>query len=154
MTDSNPSGDQFIPPKTMDDAEERLADISDECVLIQAQLSNQNHNDENGRRLTAHEYHQWRARATWALAKKRIEQRKLKRWIDARKQAAFQIESGVTNPSNVVELMGALVKIVKTNNWSDLTPQEQAVLELATRWIRSKGAPALVTAREHVEAAS
>lgn len=154
MSDAPSSGTQYTPPTSMQDAEDRLAELTDACALIQAQLSDQNRTDADGRRLTEQEFHQWRARATWALAQKNVQKRRLKRWIDRVKQEAVRIEAGVENPSNTVELMGALVQILKRGDWSRLGPREQAVCDLAQRWIRMRGAPATVAARDQVEAAS
>jgi hypothetical protein len=145
------SDHQYRPPTTLAEATERLDTLTEERLLIQAQLSNKNHLDENGRRLNDHEYHEWRQRATWALSKKTIECRRLKRWIDEHKQEAARIEAGVERPTNVVELVGALVQIIRASAWADMTPREQAVIDLAQNWIRTRGAPAVLAARTAVD---
>lgn len=159
MTASAPCSRDSTAPEcitlvSLDQAEALYAALSDDCVMIQAQLSDRDHRNEDGERLSDKEYHQWRSRATWALAKKRVQMGKLKRWISERKQEAVRIEAGVANPNNVVELFGALLQIVKTSGWDDLTPQEQAIIRLSERWIRVKGAPAVVAAREKAQVAS
>lgn len=154
MSGSPSSDAKYTPPTSMADAEDRLAELTDDCALIQAQLSDQNRTGADGRRLTEREFHEWRARATWALAQKNVAKRRLKRWIDARKQEAIRIEAGIANPTNSVELMAALVQIIKGADWGDLTPREQAICDLARHWIRTRGAPAVVAAREKTEAAS
>ncbi len=139
----------------MAEAESLYAELNDACTLIQAQLSNKNHEDEDGRRLTEIEYHQWRQRATYALAKKRVHMGHVKRWMSERKQEALRIEAGVANPNNVVELFGALLRVIKAGvHWADLTPEEDAVVKLSERWIRMHGAPAVVAARQKAQAAS
>lgn len=149
MTDRTlPVEEQDTTPVTMADAEDLYATLQEDCVMIQAQLSNKDHRHEDGERLTDQEYHQWRAKATWALSKKRVQMGRVKRWITDRKQEAYRIESGVENPSNAVELFGALLGIINANGWEDLSPREQAIVKLSERWIRNHGAPAVVTARE------
>ncbi len=145
----------FSNPATMDEAEDLYAELNDACTLIQAQLSQKNHMDEDGNRLPDIEYHQWRSRATWALAQKRIQMRAVKRWIIARNKEATRLEAGVKNPANVVELFATLLRVAKRNiDFEDIDPQDAAVLRLAERWIRDRGAPAVVAAREKMEAGS
>ena len=147
--------DEFQSPSSLDEAHDLHVELTDECLMIQAQLSNKDHRDENGRRFTDHEYHEWRARATWALAKKRQHVRWLKRWIATRKDEANRIEAGVANPTNVVELFGALLRTLRdVADWDAATPRHEAIIRLSEQWIRTKGAPAVVAAREKVQAAS
>ncbi|MEO6326059.1 MAG: hypothetical protein ABIT01_07990 [Thermoanaerobaculia bacterium] len=68
--------------------------LRDELISIETQLSQRNRTEggENGRRLTSHEYHAWRARALSAYAAKRKELFRLKTLIPL-----VQTSSGVAS---------------------------------------------------------
>jgi hypothetical protein len=137
------------PPTSLQTAEAWADELAAEIGMIQAQLANKDHTDEDGRRLNGHEYHQWRGRAVWALQKKTIAKRRLNRWITEQKQAVAAIEDGVEAPKNVVELVGALAAALKDSiGWEDLTPHERALVNTANAWIRTKGVAILARARE------
>lgn len=128
-------------PATLEAAEQHYLELSEQIESIQAQLSSANHVDENGVRLSDHEYHQWRSRAVWALNKKLGERRRIKAWLKTANLEASRIAAGVENPKNVVELVGALSRALKDAvGGENLTVQEQLLLKLAEAYIRAKSA--------------
>jgi hypothetical protein len=136
------------PPASVQVAEDTALALSDGILMIQAQLAEKNHTDENGKRLSDHEYQAWRARAVWALHKKTIERRRLSRWLLAQKRRAYAVEQGVETPKNVVELVGALQAAFRDAiGWEDMTERERALVILAQDWVRTKGVAILERAK-------
>ena len=82
----------IMEPETLDECEGRRLQIVADVMDIQTQLSNKDHRDGDGRRLSDIAYHQWRAKAVGALRWKTRELRALKEW---RKRA----EAAVRSPS-------------------------------------------------------
>lgn len=133
-------------PASLEDAEHLQAEIMSEIQMIQAQLSDRDRTDEHGRRVTGIAYFQWRKKATFALAKKLDEYRRLKQWIKERRRQTNAVESISLKqkPRNVVELVAALTKALKDGiEWSEMTADEQAIVTLAEKWIRTKGLDAI-----------
>ena len=138
------------PPRSVEAAEEEMLDLAADTDLIQAQLSDRNKTDEDGERVGGIAYHQWRSKALWALKKKTIRRRRLKAWIKAVNLEAFRIEAGVSKPTNAVELVGALLHALREAAGGEMTAREMALCSVSEAWIRSKGAPAIIAAREKV----
>jgi hypothetical protein len=128
-------------PASVEEAEERLVVLVEDIMAIQAQLAQ----GRDG--LERREYEIWRGAAVHALSRKTAQVTRTKHWLKLRRIETARIEAGVQRPSNVVELLGEIVRTFKSRV---KTPREQALVTLAQRWIETKGACALVTAREQV----
>lgn len=125
-------------------AEQEILDLSENIEMIQAQLAEKNHLDENGRRLNDHEYHQWRSRAVWAMQKKIGQRRRIKAWLKQVCMESVRIEAGVPAPTNPVELICSLMAALKNAiPGPDLTDHERLLIRLAEEYIRAKSAALL-----------
>lgn len=143
------------PPVSIEAAKDEILTVTAEIEAIQAQMSQKNHQDERGNRLGDHEYHQWRARALYARQKKLERLRRLKTYVRAVNLEAVRIAAGVPKPVNVVELLGALVAAFRDAVASeDRTDREKALLDLAERWLQTRGAPATLRAKQTALSAS
>jgi hypothetical protein len=70
----------WLPPTTVEEADERIVNTRRNVRDIQRQLSNSNRLSSMGERLTPQQYHNWRARALLANAHALEELDRLKCW--------------------------------------------------------------------------
>jgi hypothetical protein len=136
-----PARYNFKQPKTIEEAEARIAILIDETQDIESQLSNPDKRDSTtGERMSDQEYKTWKFQASRALAIKRAEQRFLKRW----KTAVFHVERVAIlealegDPS--LNLLNGLYVIVKKwvrdgVNLSHLEPSEQEYLDMVKHFL-------------------
>jgi len=73
----------YTDPQTAEEAHLRLGELRVKVEMIQARLADKNRLVD-GRRLTAHEFHEWRRRALAARSWAVVEMRLLKAWLQAR----------------------------------------------------------------------
>jgi hypothetical protein len=92
--------DEFALPTSLDEAEERRAQLTLDVQSIQAQLGDKQRTDENGKRLTSKEYWAWKKRAQHALNQRLNELRAVKQWIRDKKRGlsvpALEIDAGAS----------------------------------------------------------
>jgi hypothetical protein len=84
----------FRRPRTLEEAESRLTQVTLEVQDIQAQLALRNRTDNTGRRLGPVAYANWRSKAVVALNSKLREQRGLRMWA---KQERIRLRSQNTD---------------------------------------------------------
>lgn len=70
----------FPEPKSLEELQERRARVTEELLTIQAQLSQRNRVDDEGKRLTGQAYHRWRDGALAAAAVKQKQLQTFKAW--------------------------------------------------------------------------
>lgn len=113
VTASESSDTTWEAPESLERAEIQLEETTNDIQRIQAQLSDRDKTDASGRRVSVIEFHQWRKKATYALAARLREQRRLKRWIQEHRRIAHEAQTRTDRPRNVVELVAALARAMK-----------------------------------------
>jgi hypothetical protein len=85
------SGEDFVEPKTFEEATSRKTRLQAEIEALQAELADKDQRDERGHRLDLETYNRWRTNRIHVLHAKQQELRGVKGWISTK--------NGGTKPS-------------------------------------------------------
>jgi hypothetical protein len=116
---------------SMDAALSERAELVKEAMDIQAALGDRNKVGPDGKRLSDHDYHEWRRRAQYALAARQRRMHDLKEHVRKLRQQTTLVESGVSDTSDRGLLKSAyelLRKLAKEG--VDFDTQEQAQMDV------------------------
>lgn len=73
--------EEFVPPQSIEEAEERRQQLIQRIQEIQADLGNRNRTDPSGARIRSQDYWSWKKKAVDKLTILQTELRRVKQWI-------------------------------------------------------------------------
>jgi hypothetical protein len=128
---------EFRAPASIEDAELRRVQITEDIQRIQAQLGEKRRTDKSGNLLDGAEYKEWRRKAQHVLNEKLTEMRVLKLWI---KDAKQKLRAGKTGEDSALHHLGRLYKILASFDSDDLDEMELEHLSAARDFLERSGA--------------
>lgn len=116
---------------------ERLLAVIQE---IDAELTDKNKQEPGRRRrMSANDYHQWRARQVQLKKDKLIEYRLLKRWISD-EQARLRAESLPIKTGDLQSLLRAAHQLLRhfaaRLGWDNITPEQKLLIDTISDYVR------------------
>lgn len=124
-------------------AEARRAQLVLETQEIAADMANRNKTDEAGRRVTGHEYHEWRSRAVYALTSKTKELAALKLAMKTYNRRADLLRAGEigVDPTDPVQILARAYRLFRRlqADGVDYDPDELALLDVMRGFLGQNG---------------
>lgn len=121
----------IMEPNTVSEAEARRLQVVGEVKKLEAQLSNRNRTDVDGRRFTDRQYHEWRGRATYALQLKVRESSALKDWLRRALASASSEQATSGSTAYYLEQVARILGRVLERHGLALTDVEQSLVDEA-----------------------
>jgi hypothetical protein len=141
VTEQRYSADTWVEPATLDEADERLAEIEIEVREINAQLADRDR-QVSGERMEGVEYWQWRRRAEWARTCRLNERDRLNASRRRMKRAMHEGKGAdVGEQMAVMHALYAMCRVVNGAKveWHLYSPSEQMALQRAKELLYAAG---------------
>lgn len=130
-------------PSSIAEAESWIVQLGTDIETIQFQLGDKNRTNDDGERLSDHEYFEWQKRARGALLYKKDQHRKLKLWVKERRQAEQAEALGRTEDDDALGLLlkvyGLHRRLMAERRLTRLYDDEQAMMDGIRDWLRAQG---------------
>jgi ElaB/YqjD/DUF883 family membrane-anchored ribosome-binding protein len=127
---------EFQAPASIEDAESRRVQITDDIQRIQAQLGEKLRTGKGGEPLNGWEYKEWRRKAQHVLNEKLSEMRVLKLWIRDTRQRARAARQGTDSAMGHLQTLYA---ILASFDHDDLDEDELCQIEAARDFLVRSG---------------
>lgn len=132
--------DDYEIPQTTQEADERIVILQNDIHEICSQLSDKNKTDEQGRRVSYHDYHDWRKRAVYAMEAKKRELRLLKLWRKRAHEQKAKKTFDENDPGDLLYDAYNLIKqVFRDYGEDDIKPGEQERMDKYRDWLRGAG---------------
>lgn len=130
MLDSN----TYKEPKNLDDAEELRIQLAGDVQMIQSLLGDKQRTDENGERLSSHEYWLWKKNTQIELNEKLGILRTVKLWIKDKKISEDEYPSG-----DAIKHVSALYRLLRTieGEGVKMDASEKGKMEAARKFLET-----------------
>jgi hypothetical protein len=121
----------YTAPKNMEEAQKRVASLTDEILQLRTQLDGRHvSNPITGERLTTEEYFAWKERTRIILASKTTELRYLKAWVKRQERASAAMSGAPAKREPAFQLLWRCAELFRrlTEEGVEFTPDERKLL--------------------------